>query len=361
MILLVTKDCDRQDQRHVYKRMKCRPHIGKTCASVTDRAQENERFAMSKNAELLLGALVSDAACLGLHWIYNVDIIADIVARQNGKCAFTPVDPKNFENVKTFAHKDRRNGMFTQLGEVLRLTIQSMNANGGEFDVPAYQSAFAAFFGAGGPYQGFMDRPTQGALANIAADVNPSGIDDNQTPALSRLPAILVAYHGQDQLRDMIKTAMEVTNINAEAVAFSNVFADLATRVMNGEPLETALQAAANAADDIAKADLLNALNTTEDDSVVFAGLNGLMGRACYLPAAGPVMFHILARSASYQDAIERNILAGGDSAGRSIMIGAIMAYIHGVATDTGVPLSWVLELEDGDNVWRDCELLGAK
>ncbi|MEP5153276.1 ADP-ribosylglycohydrolase family protein [Planktotalea sp.] len=313
---------------------------------------------MTKNAELLLGALVADAACLGLHWIYNVDIISDIVARQNGMSAFTPVDPKNFEKVKTFAHKDRRNGMFTQIGEVLHLTIQSMNANGGEFDVSAYEAAFAAFFGAGGAYRGFMDKPTRGALENIAADVRPSGIDDNQTPALSRLPAILVGYHGQDQLPDMIKTAMEVTNINTEAMAFSNVFADLTTRVMNDEPLETALQAAVNAADDIAKADLLNALNTTEDCSIVFAGINGLMGRACYLSAAGPVIFHILARSTSYQDAIERNILAGGDSAGRSIMIGAIMARIHGVATDKGVPLSWVLELEGGDKVWRDCKIL---
>lgn len=315
---------------------------------------------MTRNADLLLGALVADAACLGLHWIYNVERVAEVTARQNGQCAFTPIEARNFEGIKTFAHKDRENGMFTQIGEVLRLAIQSMNAQNGTFDVPAYQSAFVTFFGAGGKFVGFMDGPTRGALANIAADVNPSGIDDNQTPALARLPAILVAYQGQDQLPDMIKTAMEVTNINAEATAFSDVFADLATRIMNGEALDTALLAAANAADDIAKADLLNALNTSEDDSVVFAGLNGLMGRACYLPAAGPVMFHILARSASYQEAIERNILAAGDTAGRAIMLGAIMARIHGVATPTGVPLSWVLQLKDGAAIWQECETLAA-
>ena len=233
-----------------------------------------------------------------------------------------------------------------------------MNANGGKFDVPDYQSAFAAFFGAGGGYQGFIDGPTRGALANIAAEVTPSGIDDNQTPALARLPAILVGYHGQDQLPDMIKLALEVTNVNAEATAFSNVFADLATHIMNGESLDTALQAAANASDDIAKAPLLNALNATEDDSVVFAGIDGLMGRACYLPVAAPVMFHILARSASYQEAVERNILAAGDTAGRAIMIGAIMARVHGVATPKGVPLSWILQLKDGAEVWKDCEML---
>ncbi|MEP3348264.1 MAG: ADP-ribosylglycohydrolase family protein [Litoreibacter sp.] len=315
---------------------------------------------MTQNADLLLGALVADASCLGLHWIYDVDRVAEVTARQNGQCAFTPIEARNFEGVKTFAHKDRQDGMFTQIGEVLHLAIRSMNDNGGTFDVAAYQAAFAKFFGAGGAYNGFMDRPTQGALANIAAEQNPSGIDDNQTPALSRLPAILVGYQGQDNLADMIKASLEVTNINAEATTFTNVFADLCTRIMNGEDLNDALHAAANAADETAKAELLNALNTAEDDSVVFAGINGLMGRACYLSAAGPVIFHILARSKSYQEAIERNILAAGDTAGRSIMIGAIMARVHGVATPTGVPLSWVLKLKDGEQVWNDCQTLAS-
>ena len=315
---------------------------------------------MTHNADILLGALVADAACLGLHWIYDVDRVAEVTARQNGKCAFTPVEARNFEGIKTFAHKDRQNGMFTHIGEVLHLAIKSMNNNGGVFDVPAYQAAFADFFGAGGAFNGFMDRPTRGTLANIAAEQNPSGMDDNQTPALARLPAIFVAYHGQAILPDMIKTAMEVTNINAEATAFNDVFADVMGRVMNGEDLGNALEAAANAADGSVKADLLNALITTEHDSTVFAGLNGLMGRACYLSAAGPVMFHILARSGSYQEAIERNILAAGDTAGRAIMMGAIMARVHGVATPTGIPLSWVLQLKDGAQVWDDCETLAA-
>ncbi|MEP0962749.1 MAG: ADP-ribosylglycohydrolase family protein [Roseobacter sp.] len=315
---------------------------------------------MTQNADLLLGALIADAACLGLHWIYSVDRIAEVTARQNGQCAFTPVEARNFEGVKTFAHKDRHNGMFTQIGEVLYLAIKSMNANDGVFDVKAYQTAFAAFFGAGGGFRGFMDRPTLGALENIAAERTPSGIDDKQTPALARLPAILVAYHGQDTLRDMIKAAMEVTNVNAEAVLFSDVWADVLGRVMNDEPLQTALASAAENADASIRDTLLDALKTPEDSSVVFAGINGLMGRACHLSAASPVMFHILARSETYQEAIERNILAGGDSAGRAIMIGAIMGRLHGVATPKGVPLAWVLELNNGAEIWRECTKLAA-
>lgn len=315
---------------------------------------------MTKNADLLFGALISDAACLGLHWIYDVTIIADIVDRQNGKVAFTPVDPKNFEKVKTFAHRARHSGMFTQIGEVLRLTIQSMNAQGGTFDVAAYEADFEAHFGAGGPYHGFMDRPTKGALANIATGQSPSGIDDDQTPALTRLPAIVVGHHGQPNVGKMIKTAMEVTSVNDTAAAYCAVFADVLMRVMKNEPLLGALDAAANSADEAIKPDLLDALASTEKDTVIFAGLNGLMGRACSLTSAGPVMFHILKHCPTYQSAIETNILAGGDSAGRAIMIGAIMARIHGIATDTGIPLSWVLELEDGSTIWQECKNLGA-
>lgn len=56
-------------------------------------------------SSLLLGAVVSDAACLGLHWLYDPERIAEIAAAQGGHVAFTPVDPQHFEGVAGyFAH-----------------------------------------------------------------------------------------------------------------------------------------------------------------------------------------------------------------------------------------------------------------
>lgn len=310
----------------------------------------------SQTSEMLLGALVSDAACLGLHWIYEPERIAEIAARRGGQCAFTPVDAANYKDVLGYlAHGGRRNGMLTQYGEVLRLAIQSMNTSGGAFEVVAYQAAFVAHFGPGGPYQGYIDRPTRATLNNIAEKRSPSGIDDDQNPAISRLPAILAGYHGADNLQDMITQSMQVTNVNDIASAYSVAFADVLLRVMQNEALSDALEAAAMSADDSIKAELLNAVSTTDANSIEYAGL---IGRACHLPTAGPIMFHILKHSGSYRDAVERNILAGGDSAGRSILIGAIMGRVHGVATQTGIPLSWVLQLDDGVKVWGECERL---
>jgi len=310
----------------------------------------------SQAAEMLLGALVADAACLGLHWLYDPDRIAEIAAKQNGQCAFTPVDGANYEGVQGyFAHAGRSLGMLTQYGEVLRLAIQSMNATGGSFDVAAYQTAFTAHFGPGGTFQGYIDRPTRGALDNIANEQTPSGIDDDQCPAVARLPAIVARYCKDANLSEMLLQSMQVTNVNDVAEAYSNALADVLVRVMRNEPLGDALEAAATSADSSIRPELLNALNSTESNSTDFAGL---VGRACHLPTAGPVMFHILKHSGSYREAIERNVFAGGDSAGRSVFIGAVMGCAHGMASETGIPLLWVLQLKDGLKIWKECKKL---
>lgn len=313
-------------------------------------------MTQSQNSAMLLGALVADAASLGVHWIYEPERIAEIAARRGGHSTFTPVDAANFENTKAyFAHGGRRNGMLTQYGEVLRLTIQSMTASGGDFDVAAYQSAFTAHFGPGGTFQGYIDKPTRAALTNIAAEQVPSGIDDDQNPAVARLPAIFARYYGADDLDAQIIAAMQVTNVNDVAAAYNAVFADLLSRVSQGASLMDALHASAAAADASIQAELLAALATGDDNSVDYAGL---VGRACHLPTAGPIVFHILKHASDYRDAVERNTLAGGDSAGRAIMLGAVMGRVHGIATAQGIPLEWVLQLEDGAAIWTECMAL---
>ncbi len=308
----------------------------------------------SNSTDILLGALVADAACLGMHWIYDPEQIEKIAHRHGGNSAFTPVDPKNYEGVKGyFAHAGRTLGMLTQYGETLRLAIQSMNANDGVFDVAAYQGTFAAFFGPGGAYQGYIDRVTRGALENIGKEQSPSGIDDDQNPAITRLPAIVARYYDDENLTEILTKAMQVTNVNDVAAAYSNAFADVLMRVMRDEPLDTALDAAAEAADDLIKADLKLALTSTGTNAVDFAGE---IGRACHLPTAGPVMFYILKHSGSYREAVEQNIRAGGDNAGRAILIGAIMGRVHGIGTEKGVPISWLLLLKDGHSIWSECE-----
>jgi ADP-ribosylglycohydrolase len=309
-------------------------------------------MSQTKTSAMLLGALVADAASLGLHWLYDPDRIARI-ADDHGTAAFLPVKPEFFDGAKGyFAHAARHAGMLTQYGEALYLSMRCMADEGGAFEPAHQRAAFAAYFGAGGAYNGYIDRPTRGALDRIAADQVPSGIDDDQNPALTRLPAIVAAYHAAPDLDDTALAAMQITNVNDVAAGYTAVFAELLRLVLNGTPVAEALVAAADGATGAIAAALRDALTTSEADTTAYAGH---VGRACHLPTSGPVMFHILRHSTSYADAVERNILAGGDSAGRSLMIGATLGASHGIATPNGIPLDWILRMTDGAAIWTAC------
>ncbi|MDN5786945.1 ADP-ribosylglycohydrolase family protein [Pseudorhodobacter sp.] len=307
------------------------------------------------SAACLMGALAADAASLGLHWLYDPARIAEVVGAR-GAAAFTPVDPANYNGVPGyFAHGSRKNGALSQYGEVLSLATRCMIASAGRFDDAAFQAAYAAYFGPGGAYVGYIDRPTRGTLANLAAgQTEPSGIDDDQLPAIATLPAIVVANLGASDLSTTVARAIRITNVNDAALDYGMAFAALLSMVLGGTPVAQALQAIATGAGGTLGESLRNALQSPAS-SVDFGAETG---RACHLPMGLPLAFHILTRARSFADAVEVNIRAGGDSAGRAIIIGAVMGAAHGIQGQSGIPPAYLLAMQDGANLWAQCETL---
>ena len=80
---------------------------------------------------------------------------------------------------------------------------------------------YCVYFGAGGPYQGYIDRPTRGMLDNTATEAEVTGIDDDQLPAISTLPAIAVCYDGAVQA-EKSAAARAVTHVNDEADRYAS-------------------------------------------------------------------------------------------------------------------------------------------
>ena len=95
-------------------------------------------------------------------------------------------------------------------------------------------------FGPGGTYNGYIDRVTRGTLDNIAKEQSPTGIYDDQLPAIARLPAIVARYHNDASLAEMLAQSMQVTNINDVAASYSDAFADVLVRVMRDEHVHSA-------------------------------------------------------------------------------------------------------------------------
>ena len=112
----------------------------------------------------LLGALVGDAAALGLHWIYTQPRIRKIAPERP---EFLEPKAEHYEGVPGyFAHRGKSSGESTMYGEQVMVLLRSMAAKEGEFHLGDYLSRFRAYFGPGGAYVGYADGPTRGTIFN---------------------------------------------------------------------------------------------------------------------------------------------------------------------------------------------------
>ena len=293
----------------------------------------------------VLGALVADAASLGLHWLYEPARLAQIAAR--GDIAFLEPDATHYRDCKGyFAHGAKRAGELSGYGEYCRLMLCHLAARDGAFDCAEYQGEFLRHFGPGGTYVGYVDRPTRLTLIRLmGADAQggypqPSGVDDDQLPALACLPALVAAAVqrgvAREVLLDSVDAAVRVTNDNPVARDAARVAAGLLAAMLRGGTCADAIAEALALAPAALAADLRAALAGDALDAPAAAAR---FGAACHVGQGLPVMVHILSHARGYAEAIRANILAGGDSCGRSIVLGAVFGACG------GVPLDWLVRL----------------
>lgn len=291
----------------------------------------------------LLGALVADAAALGLHWLYDPARIASL----EGPLIFREPDATDFQGAAgVFVHHGKRAGDLSQYGAALRTAMQAIADRDGQFEAAAAQDRFADAFGAGGWWRGYIDHATRGTLTNLAADRRaPSGVEDDQIPGFARLPALLCRPGGAGDAVQLA-AAVAITNTGDEARDWALAGARiLAAALIGASPAEAVAAGETGAPEAVAQG--LARARAAGADPVAFAGE---VGRACPMSMAVPVAAHILLHARSFAEAVEMNIRAGGDSCGRAILLGAAEGAIHGLG-GAGVPAPWLMRLHDGESL----------
>lgn len=324
-------------------------------------ADRSHGEAIEARAGVVLGALVADAAAMGLHWLYDPERIANI-ASESGPI-FLAADPRHFDGAKGyFAHEGKAAGEPSQYGATLALAMQSLLATEGRLDVQDYQRRYLACFGPGGSWKGYVDRPTRGTLANLGAGIGDdtpeiSGIDDDQMPAFSVVPAIVAANPDAPTLDQDVVKMVRVTNDNPLASEAALITAHLIRDMLKGDDLASALALQAERAGDLLQPLLRQALSESGRTSVDIAGD---FGRACHVQQGLPNIFHIASTTNSYEAAIRANTLAGGDSCGRSMALGAILGAHYGFGGEHGMPLPWLTRLSGGARLFDQAYRLAA-
>ncbi len=278
------------------------------------------------NTDAVTGALVADAASLGLHWLYDQEQIARI--ETTGPLLFRAPDSAHYEGRQGyFAHPGKRSGDLSQYGEALRVVVMSLSADG-HYDVAAHQSQFLNVFGPCGEYSGYADRPTKALVAKLldAGDEVPAvtGMDDDQHPALTAVPALFSAGASLEQ----VYAAVSVVSTNDTAHAAAAALFLCLHGLDQGKSVEVALNDAAIATPGELGRLLSDALSMESYQPLAAANQFGM---PCHVTQGLPVAWHILKHSAQFEDAVLDNIRCGGDSCGRAMAIGAVAGFIYGV------------------------------
>ena len=382
------------------------------------------------------GALVADAAAMGFHWMYDQDKIKNLGG--DAPEFFDPETSSKYytrspELESTFVHAGRKPGDMTQYGEQLLVMIKALAKNDGQLIQADYEHEFKKFFGPGGFWVGYIDRPTGRVLYNLekrsrdayeqarsfnngltesekdvlddevrvcfkfyddtkSVDENLEVLDgwvlrksnykrdpqkdrmkieycrnmfftvrdsekelcgdigDDQFPAIAKLPPVVALYRDEENYDKMVELSVRITNHNDKAVAYAKVYADMlktAIETRDKNAVIAAAKASANAEISEAIEEALAMLDRPHREVGQF------FGPSCHLPYGLPQTIHLISNCTSYVDGIRMNITVGGDNAGRSIMVGAILAALYGVGIDNGLPLSWMEKLTKREEITK--------
>ncbi|MCH6257629.1 ADP-ribosylglycohydrolase family protein [Puniceicoccaceae bacterium K14] len=259
------------------------------------------------NTVSLLGALVADSLALAPHWIYDPSAIEKSFGKVNG--LMKPADG-------TY-HFGQPKGGQTHLGHQTIVLFESLRDNAD------FAERLREFWASSSSYR---DHATKNFLegGNERSD---------ELAGASRLAAVIAAVP-TDKIRDAMQAQVLVTH--SEIVTKVGLqFVSLAERLANGDGTKEAVEK------EFAGSHTLNQAIEVEGKEPSEA--LGILGRDCSLASALPAVIYFLRRAKNYEETLIENVMAGGDSASRGLILGALLAVSGG---ETSIPEEWRTDLQ---------------
>jgi ADP-ribosylglycohydrolase len=297
---------------------------------------------MTDNAKaMLMASFAADAHALGVHWIYNTNVIDKKYGRVETLIAPT---------LAVF-HRGKPAGAFTHFGDQMLLLLKSVADTG--FDPKQFSADWRAFFN---HYAGYFDSATKTTIANLDKGVtfDQAGSDSDDLGGAARIAPLVYAYrHQSDRLFDAVRTLTALTHHNKTVINIAELLARTALQVLAGAPPVEALQQETH--DRFAD----TPLSDWVEEGIASAAIETRqaisdLGQACEIEVAFPATVHLLAR---YPDdlktALAENVMAGGDSAARGMLVGLLL----GAYTGSNAIQPWI----EGMQARQEIETLVAR
>lgn len=277
---------------------------------------------------MVLASFVADSLALGAHWIYDT---ADIDRK------FGRVEQLLAPGADSY-HKGKERGAFTHYGDQTLVLLESLAAGGG-FSLEDFARAWRGLFTG---YQGYVDKATAATVENMdhGLPFDQCGSRSSDLGGAARIAPLVYRYHNdREALLAAVRSQTQLTHNNPATLAGADFIAKVVYEVLRGTQPLTAMEEALE--EGVADIDLdiriLSALDSASKES---RGVIKQFGQVCGIAAALPGALHLVLR---YPDdlktALIENVMAGGDSAARGLVVGMMLGASQG---GEAIPESWL-------------------
>ena len=285
-----------------------------------------------KPKAMVLASFAADSLALGVHWIYNTHVIDKKFGRVEH--FFKPERP-------TY-HPTKNRGEFTHYGDQTLILLESVAECEG-FNLSDFSERWQKLFQ---NYDGYVDGATKGTLENLASGKSPSesGSGSDDLAGASRIASLVYVYRNDPQKLIAGATAQTAfTHNNPHVIESAVFFATIAYQILAGaSPLEAIEQAKKDE------------FNSDPFEEWIQMGLESAdrysrqaildFGQMCETAAAFPGVVHLIAKYENdLKAALVENIMAGGDSAGRGLLVGLVLGAHLGM---DAIPPEWLNDMK---------------
>jgi ADP-ribosylglycohydrolase len=286
---------------------------------------------------LVVASFVADSLALGVHWIYNTERIR----REFGRVEHL------LKPLPNSYHSSKDRGEFTHYGDQSLILLESIAAKGA-FDLDDFSRRWREFFGL---YKGYFDQATEATLQNFSQGKNPrdAGSYSSDLAGASRISSLVCRYaQDLDALVSAAREQTRMTHNHPIVVDGAEFFARLCWKILQGDEPVPAIQ---NVTAERFKGSPLSewvgrGLESSEEDSVAAIGR---FGQSCHVDEAFSGVVHLIAKyERDLKEALIQSVMAGGDSAGRGMMVGMVLGAHLG---SKSLPAEWISGLERGKEI----------
>ncbi|MCR3906718.1 MAG: ADP-ribosylglycohydrolase family protein [Tenericutes bacterium] len=281
--------------------------------------------------KFIKGALVANAAAMGYNWIYNMPYLEKLSKEQS--LVFQKADPAQYERAKKsyYVYPKAEIGDVSVQGEVLKWLYIAMKANP-ELTPEDYEKLVFEQFQPGGDYQGYIESYGKRLVINKLSEIlklEIEKIEQTDDQLVGIVPYLVCKELGlpNEKAIELKNTFTNKTEYNDIFEMFDHIIED-SKKTSLKEALEKNIKYAPKDYHDKLK----KALEMEDTKKFIIEH----SGTDCHIPRSIPLIYHLLYHSKDFEDAVNKNVLIGGASCDRGLVIGAIMSQV------SDIPDAWI-------------------